>query len=218
MWCKSNFQARDLLGQALDLLTSARWNRSQQQRAPGKCRMGPGKTGARDACRRLRGEGQPSPRTPVPCSSSSASRDFNMLEVSCTRAHTPPAPCKSRPLTLLCLPAETYRGDAARSIVRSTVARRYAPGRVHPTPGGQLTPWTRVASTSSSASSKSRCAPPSPLHTLASPAPPRPHTTLIAPTRRSRPQLPLCPDFVAWPSNSRREGGLLLLFCVVACR
>ena len=49
---------------------------------------------------------------------------------------------------------------------------------VKPTPGGPLTPWTLMAPSTTSASSISRCASPSPLHTLASPA--LPHTLLCA--------------------------------------
>jgi hypothetical protein len=45
-----------------------------------------------------------------------------------------------------------------------------------------------------------------PLAHPCSPAPPRPHTTLIAPTHRSRLQLPLCPGLFAWLSSSRRAG------------
>ena len=47
---------------------------------------------------------------------------------------------------------------------------------VKPAPGGPLTPWTLMTPSTTSASSISRCASPSPLHTLASPA--LPHTLL----------------------------------------
>jgi alkylated DNA nucleotide flippase Atl1 len=49
------------------------------------------------------------------------------------------------------------------------VARRCASGTVKPAPGGQLTPWMRVASSSSSASSTSRCAASLPMHALSTP-------------------------------------------------
>ena len=61
--------------------------------------------------------------------------------------------------------------------VSSTVARRCASGMVKPAPGGQLTPWKLMASSSSSASSTGRCAAPSACTLLASPPQPSPHTT-----------------------------------------
>ena len=109
-------------------------------------------------------------------------------------------------------------------IVSSTVARRCVSGMVKPGPGGHMTPWKRVASSSSSASSTGRCAPPSPLHTLATPPCRARHMTPIA-RHRSAPldcscpcakdflhvrrdlgtKAPPCFCFMLWRPNSREQ-------------
>jgi hypothetical protein len=53
--------------------------------------------------------------------------------------------------------------------VSSTDARRCASGMVKSAPGGQLTPWKHMASSTSSASSTGRCAAPSACTPLACP-------------------------------------------------
>ena len=102
--------------------------------------------------------------------------------------------------------------------VSPPVARRCASGMVKPAPGGQLTPWKHMASSTTSASSTGRCAPPCPLHTPGMP-----------PTDRT----PCCADFAerapasprANPDVSRRLWHVLreerthgFCFCVLRAR
>ena len=97
-------------------------------------------------------------------------------------------------------------------------ARRCASGRVIPAPGGHLTPWMRVAPSTTSASSTSRFSLPSLAHPCR-PCPPHARsTTLIAPTRRSQLQLPLCTGLFARLPSSRHEGPLCISPCFVGSR
>ena len=86
----------------------------------------------------------------------------------------------------------------------------------HPGPGGHLNPWMLVAPSTTPASSTSRCALPSLAHPLQAPSRHARTRTLIAPTRRSQLQLPLCQGIVAWAPSSWREGPPCILFCFVA--
>ena len=153
----------------------------------------------------------PSCTRPAPLSSHPHTRARAARRRSCnSSAHLCALPCALAPSHT---PSERH---PLQLTVRSPGARRCASGRVIPAPGGHLNPWMLVAPSTTPASSTSRCALPSLAHPLQAP-PRRARTrTLIAPTRRSQLQLPLCPGIVAWAPSSWREGPPCILFCFVA--